>query len=355
MKVIGILLFTIFAVGPKVLKAQCGPFSNGEVPDATSGFRHPLNAAEVSPGWKFVDRATGYTCGAVWHPGRDINAGSGDTDLGTPVYAVANGKVVYANGSSWGGVVIQHDYRGVTYYSQYGHVKGIRVACGQNVSKGQQIAEIGKIGATSAHLHFEIREADHRNPRVGSDFPCYQSLANVHNWYENPVPFTLTHGSYSSTTAYVWRFNVNAYFEEWDAFNISGASVSNGILFIDPQGADPYVASGPLAASAYTFQYVQLRMASNALDWHGSIYFKTRAENFYSEDKKIDFAVSYCPPNSCGGQAPFYYYNIYTGWHHKWLGLITGIRVDPAISGQSGTNLDTVGFDYIRLSATSVP
>jgi hypothetical protein len=33
----------------------------------------------------------------------------------------------------------------------------------------------------------------------------------------------------------------------------------------------------------------------------------------------------------------------------------TGFRVDPANSGQGGTNKDTVGFDYVRLSAVSVP
>jgi len=275
--------------------------------------------------------------------------------LGTPVYAVANGKVVYADGSNWGGVVIQHKYRGVTYYSQYGHVKGIRVARGQVVKQGDQVAEIGKVGAASAHLHFEIREADHIDPTRGSYFPCYQSLASVNNWYENPVPFTQTHGGYSATTPYVWRYSVDGYFEEWDAFNISGASVNNGILFIDPQGNDPYVTSGPLAAVAYNFPYVQLRMASNALDGNGSIYFKTRTENYYSEDMKINFAVAYCPPNSCGGNAPFYYYNLYVGWHPKWAGTITGVRVDPANNGQGGTNKDTIGFDYIRLSAVSVP
>ena len=96
-------------------------------------------------------------------------------------------------------------------------------------------------------------------------------------------------------------------------------------------------------------------MASNALDGYGSINFKTRAEDYYSPDKRIDFQVAYCPPSSCGGVAPYYYYNLYVGWHHKWLGLITGIRVDPANNGLAGTNQDTVGFDYVRLSATSVP
>lgn len=357
-KLLGLLLFVLCLSVADTVNAQCGPlarYPNSQVPEANSGFRHPLSVPETAPGWLFGQVASGYTCGSVRHPGKDINAGSQNNDLGTPVYAVANGKVVYANSSTWGGVVIQHKYRGITYFSQYGHVQGIRVTCGQTVKKNDQIAEIGNVDTRYAHLHFEIRESDHPDATRGSYFPCSQSLANVYNWYEDPVPFTQTHGSYTSNSPYVWRFDVTGYFEEWAAFNISGASVNSRLLFIDPRGNDPYIESGPIAASAYTFQYVQLKMASNALDGYGNIYFKTRAEDYYSPDKKIDFHVANCPPASCGGNAPFYYYNLHVGWHPKWLGLITGIRVDPANDGLSGTNKDTIGFDYVRLSATSVP
>jgi hypothetical protein len=58
---------------------------------------------------------------------------------------------------------------------------------------------------------------------------------------------------------------------------------------------------------------VQLRIASNLQDGYGSIYFKTRGEDYYSPDKRIDFQVANCPVSSCGGNAPFSYYNIYVG------------------------------------------
>jgi murein DD-endopeptidase MepM/ murein hydrolase activator NlpD len=340
------------------ISAQSGPgaYPPGEVPDAVTGFRHPLSVTEVEPGWQFGEWASGYACGSVWHPARDINAvAPGAADLGTPVYAAAAGKVVFANGGSWGGIVIQHKYRGVTYLSQYGHVRGIRVQRGATVTKGQQIAEIGQVGATSPHLHFEIRESDHPDPTLGSFFTCGQSLQNVQNWYENPVPFTRTHTSYAQGSPYVWRFDEAAYFEEWEAFNISAAAVQNGILFIDPQGADPHIQSGPLAAVAYTYPYVQFRMASNALDGNGAIYFKTRLENYYSEDKKITFYVAHCAPEACAGNAPFQYYEVPVGWHPKWVNTITGLRIDPANNGRSGTATDTIGFDFVRLSAVSVP
>jgi hypothetical protein len=34
----------------------------------------------------------------------------------------------------------------------------------------------------------------------------------------------------------------------------------------------------------------------------------------------------------------------------KWTGTITGIRIDPANDGKAGTNTDSMGFDFIRLS-----
>src|SRR5262249_47944088 len=121
------------------MAAQSGPgaYPLGEVPDAADGFRHPLSIPEIEPGWQFGEWASGYACGSVWHPARDINAvAAGAADRGTPVYAAAAGRVVYANGSSWGGVVIQHKYRGITYFSQYGHVQGIRVQRGDTLIKG---------------------------------------------------------------------------------------------------------------------------------------------------------------------------------------------------------------------------
>jgi hypothetical protein len=38
----------------------------------------------------------------------------------------------------------------------------------------------------------------------------------------------------------------------------------------------------------------------------------------------------------------------------KWTGTITGVRLDPTGSGQGGTNKDSIGVDYIRLSSSSL-
>lgn len=101
------------------------------------------------------------------HLGDDLNGiGGEDSDLGDPIYAVADGRVLLARdaGSGWGNVVILlHAYRdkGERKYVQsyYGHVETMLVHVGDQVWRGQQIATVGTAnGQFFAHLHFEMRE-----------------------------------------------------------------------------------------------------------------------------------------------------------------------------------------------------
>lgn len=79
-------------------------------------------------------------------------------DMGQPVLAAAPGKVVYS-GSSLRGygklVIIKHNK---TYLSAYAHNSQVLVKEGQEISKGQRIAEIGNTDADRVKLHFEIRK-----------------------------------------------------------------------------------------------------------------------------------------------------------------------------------------------------
>ena len=77
---------------------------------------------------------------------------------GQPVVASAAGKVVYSgNGLRGYGklVIIKHNK---TYLSAYAHNDKVLVKEGQNVSKGQKIAEMGKTDSDQVKLHFEIRK-----------------------------------------------------------------------------------------------------------------------------------------------------------------------------------------------------
>ena len=84
--------------------------------------------------------------------GLDIGGKSGQ-----PVFAAGPGKVVYS-GSGLRGygklVIIKHNK---TYLSAYAHNRQILVKEGQNVAKGQKIAEMGDSDADLVKLHFEIR------------------------------------------------------------------------------------------------------------------------------------------------------------------------------------------------------
>lgn len=98
------------------------------------------------------------------HLGDDWNGvGGGNTDLGDPIYATANGLVVFSEdvGGGWGNVIrIIHTFPdGRQVESLYAHCDERMIHKGEIVRKGQQIGTIGTAnGIYLAHLHFEIRD-----------------------------------------------------------------------------------------------------------------------------------------------------------------------------------------------------
>ena len=77
--------------------------------------------------------------------------------VGDPVFASASGRVVYSGTGLRGYgklVIIKHNQ---TYLSAYAHNSNLLVKEGQNVVRGQKIAEIGNTDSSQAKLHFEIR------------------------------------------------------------------------------------------------------------------------------------------------------------------------------------------------------
>ncbi|OPA76347.1 hypothetical protein BVG16_17985 [Paenibacillus selenitireducens] len=88
------------------------------------------------------------------HTGLDMAA-----PKGTPIYAAEAGIVIVAQSvSGYGNCVIINHGNGL--WTLYGHIRdgGIKVDKGQEVKKGQKIAEVGSTGqSTGNHLHFEVR------------------------------------------------------------------------------------------------------------------------------------------------------------------------------------------------------
>lgn len=76
---------------------------------------------------------------------------------GDPVLAAATGRVIYSGEMRGYGKLVVIKHKG-TYSSVYAHNREILVKEGQNVVKGQKIAEVGNTDSDTTKLHFEIRK-----------------------------------------------------------------------------------------------------------------------------------------------------------------------------------------------------
>jgi Peptidase family M23 len=130
------------------------------------------------------------------HLGDDLNGiGGENSDLGDPIYAVADGIVLFAGegGPGWGNVIIvlhAIEEGGARRYVQsyYAHCDTILVQADDSVHRGQQIATVGTGGGRYfAHLHFEIREFI--TPFIGAGY-----RKNTDGWL-NPTDFITKHRS----------------------------------------------------------------------------------------------------------------------------------------------------------------
>jgi len=99
-------------------------------------------------------------------PGRTISTFDGTRNkgidiagnMGDPIVASADGRVVYVGGELRGYgnmVIVKHND---TYLTAYAHAQTILVKENEVVRQGQKIAEIGNSGADRVKLHFEIRK-----------------------------------------------------------------------------------------------------------------------------------------------------------------------------------------------------
>jgi murein DD-endopeptidase MepM/ murein hydrolase activator NlpD len=86
------------------------------------------------------------------HTGLDFRAQMGD-----PVRATANGKVINSGWSGGYGRMVEIDH-GNGLSTRYGHLSQIDVKVGETVKIGQVIGEVGSTGrSTGPHLHYETR------------------------------------------------------------------------------------------------------------------------------------------------------------------------------------------------------
>ncbi|MGL4758189.1 MAG: peptidoglycan DD-metalloendopeptidase family protein, partial [Patescibacteria group bacterium] len=122
------------------------------------GFVNPLGNSS-KPNFPF-GYSTAYFNNSRLHAGVDYSV-----PVGTPIFAIKAGKVVYAGTDSTGSIttIIDHgDSNLGKIYSLYAHQRNLTITNGQNVNAGQQIGTVGMTGDTTGpHLHLEIRVKNH--------------------------------------------------------------------------------------------------------------------------------------------------------------------------------------------------
>ena len=86
-----------------------------------------------------------------FHSGMDFSA-----NIGTPVYATGDGRVIKVGWESGYGKIIKIDH-GFGYVTWYAHLNNYKVRVGQRVVRGEVIGEVGNTGkSTGPHLHYEV-------------------------------------------------------------------------------------------------------------------------------------------------------------------------------------------------------
>ncbi len=116
------------------------------IPDG-GGARHSTDGRLL---WPLTDNS--YYTTYAGHPACDIPA-----TMYTPIYAAANGEIIYAGWCGTYGYYVQIYHPDLNLTTAYAHQPDIRVTFGQHVRKGEQIGVVGSTGnSTGPHLHFEI-------------------------------------------------------------------------------------------------------------------------------------------------------------------------------------------------------
>ena len=99
----------------------------------------------------------------IRNDGIDISAA-----IGTPVAAVAKGRVDFANDDyeGMGGMIVLN--HGDGYFTLYGHLDAVLVSSGQEVGPGATIGRVGDAGSLKGPvLHFEVRKGSSpQNPET---------------------------------------------------------------------------------------------------------------------------------------------------------------------------------------------
>lgn len=303
----------------------------------------------------------GEGCGS--HPGVDIPIPSG-----TAVHAAFEGVIIEAGcrTDGWGGLVIIRVTQPSIYvtdryvYFSYTHLRQINVTQWQVVNTNDIIGYSGGAStdychgnSTGAHLHFQI-DKDPAFTGGGHTLPWFPSqIARSVNTADSD--FRVTQYTYNPLSyvygGYLWTFGQDGFTEYWTSPTAS-LSVSGNALVVDG-ASDPYVwrngnvgcgltrpCSAKIASEAALFNKVGLDFAFPfCYNMPAKLYFTTKDSPNWDETKSREFT-----PLGNGQQ------HVYMWDHPSWIGIITGLRVDPSVNCQVGPDPIYIGYITIERS-----
>ncbi len=167
---------------------------------ATRPWQPPFARPIAFPNNQHIDQTYrfGSTMGGNFQPHQGVEFNNAD---GTTVLAIGDGEVVWSGPAERGAltVAIRHDSllrlpngESRVIFSTYYHNSALKVAVGQRVHRGEQLAEVGHTGrATNDHLHLEVHAAPTDSVGAIVDpnnrFPAY--VTNPELWIA-PLPGT---------------------------------------------------------------------------------------------------------------------------------------------------------------------
>ncbi len=141
-------------------KSYDGKYSRAEYKQSTGTYSWPITGS-ITSGFGHRSASSTNGVGSTNHMGIDIGASMGD-----PIAAADGGTVIHVGWYGGGGntVRIRHDDGSIT---EYMHMSAFNCKVGDQVSKGQQIGQVGSTGnSTGPHCHFGVLDPDgnYRDP-----------------------------------------------------------------------------------------------------------------------------------------------------------------------------------------------
>lgn len=124
-----------------------------------------------------------------FHDGKDINDnGAGNSDLGKPLFAIANGTIVGIHEHTGQNNFGKHFYLQIdgafgTRYVHYAHCNKLYIKLNQVVREGDHVSDVGNTGTIYAHCHFAVKKKANGMDTIATN------LAQLVDAWEDPIAF----------------------------------------------------------------------------------------------------------------------------------------------------------------------